>query len=114
MGRKQEYQLICPEMPLIFPCQRHGLDSTAPFPINLAPGHGTVCALSNLLVLSTHLLESSIVFRVDIARAGLDNRLHVFTPLVLNKELARATEHCDSSTTPLSLLTLSLRVAGLL
>lgn len=91
-----------------------GLDSTAPFPINLAPGHGTVRALSNLLVFSTHLLESSIVFRVDIARAGLDNRLHVFTPLVLNKELARATEHCDSSTTHLSLLTLSLRVAGLL
>lgn len=81
-----------------------GLDSTAPFPGHLAPGRGTVRALSNLLVLSTHLLESSTVFRVDTEQ-GLGNRLRVLTPSVLNEELARATEHCDGSTTRLSLLT---------
>lgn len=72
-------------MPLIFPCQRDFRARLhSPFPIQLAPGHGPVCALS------THLLESSIVFRVEeahIARAALDDMGYVFTPSLCNEEL---------------------------
>lgn len=82
-----------------------GLDCTAPFPAQLAPGHGPVHALSNFLSLSTHLLRVQRCLQGrHIARAGLDNMWYVFTPLLRHEELERATERCDSSTVRLSLL----------
>lgn len=45
-----------------------------------------------------------------IARAGFDNMWCVFTPLLRNEELKRATEHCDRSTMHLSLSTYLIAV----
>lgn len=88
-------KLICPKMPLIFPCQRDalGLVSTAPFPIQFSPGHGLVCGPVNTPTRVQHSLQGRC-----LARAGLDNMWYIFTPLLQNEELERAPEHCDSST----------------